>query len=197
MRALTLLLSWMTACGGGAPAPASPTRAAAADPAAADPTADPAAAEPGLAPRPFTAAQIRTAMPAGTEIRYRVEEQGKPAVVVHSKVTAADAASMTMVSRVLGDDGSVIAEEPARTTRWDDLLKHASFPADRTTRTRGKVDVPAGTFETIDYVVTETASGAKTISTFRFAPALPGPPVSLVVEKDGTVVQRMTLLSRK
>ena len=30
-----------------------------------------------------------------------------------------------------------------------------------------------------------------------FAPALPGPPVSLVVEKDDAVIRRMTLLSRK
>jgi len=193
MRTLVFALSLISACGGGAAPASSPQPTT---PAANGAVTSAPAAEPGLAPRPFTAEQIRTAMPAGTEMRYRVEEADKPAVVVHSKVTAADAATMTMVSRVLAEDGSVIAEEPARTTPWPELMKHASFPADRTVRTKGHVEVPAGAFETLDYVVTETAGGATTISTFRFAPALPGPPVSLVVEKDGAVVQRMVLLSR-
>ncbi|HTE54448.1 MAG TPA: hypothetical protein VK698_26525 [Kofleriaceae bacterium] len=199
MRTVLLALSLVVACGGGGGggAPATATAPTADAVSGAAPAAAAPAAEPGLAPRPFTAEQIRVAMPVGTEIRYRLEETGKPAVIVHSKVTVADAAAMTMVSRVLAEDGSVLSEEPARTTRWDDLLKHASFPADHTKRSQGKVEVPAGTFETLDYVVTESANGATTVTTFRFATALPGPPVSLVVEKGGAVVQRMTLLSRK
>lgn len=194
MRRLMFVVTLIAACGGRV-APESTNGASAAGPPETAAPAGTGAAEPRLAPRPFTAEQIRKAMPAGTEIRYRIEEQGRPPVLVHSRVTAADAASMTMESRVLAEDGSLLAEEPPRTTKWVDLLEHANFPADRTVQSRGTVEVPAGKFETLDYVVTETAKG--TVSTFRFAPSLPGPPVSLEVKKDGTVVQRMVLLSRQ
>jgi len=190
MRTLTIALSLLTltACGSSPPASTAKKPAAAAS--------GGGLAEPRLAPRPFTAEQIREAMPAGTEIRYRLEQPGKPAIIVHSVVTAADEATMTMVTRMLGEDGSVVSEDPAQTHRWDDLVKHADFPAENTQQSRGKVEVPAGTYETIDYVVTETVDGAKKVSTFRFATELPGPPVLLTVEQGGAVVQRMTLLSR-
>ncbi|HYU15850.1 MAG TPA: hypothetical protein VEL05_07260 [Candidatus Acidoferrum sp.] len=178
MRARILLLVILAAsCGR---APARPT----------------AAAEPGIAPRPFTAEQIRAAMPVGTEIRFRVEESGKPVTILQWRVTAADEATMTMTARMLGEDGAVLAEEPATPTRWDELVGHATFPADRTTRTQGTVDLPAGRFDTIDYTVSETQGASKTVSAFHFARSLPGPPVLIVVEKDGTEVRRMTLLSR-
>ncbi len=169
MRAATPILFTLISCGGSAPA----TPAAPAAPAGGENTAAPA-----IAPRPFTAEQIRAAMPAGTEIRFRVEESGKAPVVLHWRVTAADEATMTLVSRILGEDGAVIAEEPAQSSRWQELVEHATFPAARTARSEGSVEVPAGRFDTIDYVVTDEKDGSKTVSTFRFARQLPGPPVS-------------------
>jgi len=135
-------------------------------------------------------------MPAGTEIRFRVEEAGKAPVVLHWRVTAADQTTMTLVSRILGEDGAVIAQEPAQASRWDELMKHATFPAERTARSDGSVEVPAGVFDTIDYVVTDEKDSSKTVSTFRFARQLPGPPVSLTVEKDGAMVRKMILIER-
>ena len=184
MRAALLLLV-LSACGGSPPA-SSPAPA----------PAPPAPAAPKLAPRPFTADQIRVAMPAGTEIRFRLEEAGKPAVIMHWKVTAADAATMTLAATILGEDGSVVAPEQSETSRWDQLVEHASFPADLTVKSEGSVEVPAGTFDTIEYVVTETKDGSTTVSTFKFARQLPGPPVLLSVDKDGTNVRRMTLIER-
>ncbi len=190
MRAAILLLLLLCASACASTPPSSSARKTPA------PAAPETPAAPAFAPRPFTADQIRDAMPAGTEIRFRLEEAGKPAVIMHWKVTAADAASMTLVTRILGEDGSLIAEEPAGTSRWDQLVEHASFPADLTVKSEGSVEVPAGTFDSIDYVVTETVDGSRTVSTFKFARQLPGPPVLLSVDKDGVMVRRMTLVER-
>jgi hypothetical protein len=190
MRAATPILLLLISCGGSAPAtPATPAAPAAS--AGGENTA-PAA----IAPRPFTAEQIRAAMPAGTQITFHMEESGKPPVVLHWRVTAADEATMTLVSSVVGINGNVIAEEPAQSTPWQELAEHSSFPAARTARSEGSVQVPAGRFDTIDYVVTDEQDGSKTVSTFRFAKQLPGPPVLLTVEKDGVTVRRMTLIQR-
>jgi hypothetical protein len=189
MRSATLLLPLLCAC-----APTSPRPAPSEKPAAPAETAP--APDPAIAPRPFTAEQIRAAMPAGTEVRFRLEQLGKPPVVLHWQVTAADADTMTMTSRVLGEDGSVLSQEPAQASRWDELVEHATFPAARTVRSEGSVEVPAGRFATIDYVVTENSAGSVTVSKFRFARELPGPPIWLAVETDGIVVRRMVLLER-
>src|SRR5688572_8117062 len=77
--------------------------------------------EPGIAPRPYTAEQIRDSMPAGTELRYRLEEQGKPPVILVMKVTAADAKAGTMVSSILAEDGSVVGEPRESTSEWTAL----------------------------------------------------------------------------
>ncbi len=156
--------------------------------------APPPAAEAGLAPRPFTADQIRAAMPVGTDVKFRVEEQGQPPGVLHWRVTAADAETMTMSVELLDNEDHLVSNEGSKTNRWDALVKHASFPADATRRGESTVTVPAGTFACLDYVV-RGAGGM--VTTYRFAKELPGPPVLLVVEKDGLVVRTMTLLSRK
>lgn len=186
MRAATPILVLLISCGGSAPATPAP-----AAPAGGENTAPPA-----IAPRPFSAEQIRAAMPAGTQMTFHMEESGKPPVVLHWRVTAADQATMTLVSTVVGINGNVIAEEPAQSTSWQELAEHSSFPAARTVRGEGSVQVPAGRFDTIDYVVTDEKDGSKTVSTFRFAKQLPGPPVMLTVEKDGVTVRRMTLIER-
>jgi Zn-dependent peptidase ImmA (M78 family) len=55
--------------------------------------------------------------------------RGKSVTIIHWRVTAADEATMTMTTRVLGEDGSVIAEAPAKPARWDELGHHATFPS--------------------------------------------------------------------
>lgn len=152
MRAL-LLIGLATAC------------------AAACATAKPAggpAGEPDLAPRPFTAEQIRDGMPVGTELRYRLEETGKPTTIMVMKVTAATRA-------------------PAPSPR----------PPRATTRvTKATVDTPAGSVPSVDYEVRSIIDGAEAVTLYRFAASLPGPPVVLTREQGGAVVSRMTLIAR-
>src|SRR5262245_13962310 len=103
MRGAALLVLAIAACGG----------------------AHRAAAEPGIAPRPFTAEELRRGLPVGTDIRYRIEEIDKPPVILHWHVVAADATTCTMASQVLSEDGKVLSDEGAKTNAFADLVKHA------------------------------------------------------------------------
>jgi hypothetical protein len=161
---------------------------------AAPPPTTTSEAEPGLAPRPFTAEQIRAAMPAGTDLRMRVEEQGKPPAVLHWHVTAADAQGMTMSSEVLDNEDHLIARQPPQTARWDELVHHADFPAAATRQGQSRIQVPAGMYDTTDYQVRGEGG---IVTTYRFAKSLPGPPILMVVEKEGLIIKSMTLLSRQ
>lgn len=167
----------VAACGGAAPQPSATATA-------------PAAA---IAPRPYTPEQIRDAMPVGTDMRYRIEAAGAPATIVAYHVDAADATSVTMTDRVLSEDGAKVIAEEKSTTEWVKLMEHATFPADATTVRDASVEVPAGRFETTEYVVRRDGS----VVTFHFAKTLPGPPVSMVEEADGVVKRSMKLVSRK
>jgi hypothetical protein len=147
---------------------------------------------PAIAPRPFTAEQIRDAMGTGTLIRLRFAPAGEPAHDEIWRVTASDADGCTIASTRVGADGQETAAGE-ETDRWDELMEHATFPADATAVSTGTVTVPAGTFETKRYVVTK-ADG--TVSTYDFAPTMPGPPISLVITAGGSPVFSMTLVER-
>jgi hypothetical protein len=184
-------LLWLTlvACGSKAPPePALPK------PPPAEAAPAPAAASEAIAPRPYTADQIRDAMPVGTDLRHRIAEAGKPAVVSHGTVVAADATTCTFASKTEAEDGSLIEDEGQHVFQWTELMEHATFPAAHTVQSEGSVDVPAGHFDTIRYVVTEDDGS---ISTYDFPKGVPGPPVSYTVVAGGQTVFSMTLLSRK
>lgn len=174
MRSPLVLALTLAACGGAPPQPAKP-------------------AAPAIAPRPYTAEQIRDSMPVGTEIRYRLESADAPATIMVFVVDAADATTATMTNRVLSEDGATVIAEEKSTTEWAALMEHATFPADVTTVRASSVEVPAGTFETTEYVVRKDGA----VTTYHFAKALPGPPVSMVEEEGGKVKRSMRLLSRK
>src|SRR5215813_7004991 len=99
----------------------------------------PPSSEAGLAPRPFTIEQIRAAMPEGTEMRMRVEEQGKPSAVLHWRVTRSDATGLTVASELLDNEDHLVANEGSKTSRWEELLEHASFPEAKTKRHEGMI----------------------------------------------------------
>ena len=150
-------------------------------------------AETGVAPRPFTAEQLRAGMPIGTELRYRIEEPPGPAVIMVMRVTASDELTGTIETQMLAEDGTQVKNLGAAATEWEALVKHATFPAAATTVSAKTIETPAGTYPGVEYVVRE----ADTTRTFQFARSLPGPPVVLVETTGGKVTSRMTLLSRK
>lgn len=132
-------------------------------------------------------------MPVGTQVTYRFEPADTPAYLETWTVTAADAETVTMETRREHADGNV-ETLPAATSTWSDLAAHATFPASATTITDEQLVTPAGTFATRLYVVNR-AGGA--VHRFHFAPALPGPPMRIEMENNGTPQLTVTLVRRE
>lgn len=151
-------------------------------------------AKPHLEP-PFSAAELRAGLPAGTEIKLRVVAAGQPPVIQHWTFTAADEKGCTIHARILGADGSLIRDEGSGTSSWAELESHAHFPRDLTTRSDSTVEVPAGRFETWLFEVKPARPGDP-LRRFHFAKELPGPPVSMEVIADGETALSMQLISR-
>jgi hypothetical protein len=141
----------------------------------------------------YTPEQLRKAMPVGSKIVYRYEEQGKPPTVEHWIVSAADAEAVTLDTRVFTPEGQHIEERPAIRYAWRMLATHTIFPSFATKITDGTVEVPAGTFTTKLYTVM-AEDGA--IQRFHFGDVA-GPPIQMIIERGGLVAVRMTLLERR
>lgn len=152
-----------------------------------------AAAAQAMARTPYTAAQIRDAMPVGTVIVYRRAEAGKDPYLNRMTVVAADEASGTIADAVVDAQGTVLSEEAPATMQWEELRKHAEFPVAALQTSDDAVDVPAGHFDTWKYVVTEPDG---TVTTYQFARTLPGPPVWMEIRAGEMVAFSMELVSR-
>ncbi len=159
------------------------------------PTPGPAAAPAAdaMAPTPYTAEQIRDAMPVGTVLVYRRVESGREPYLDRMTVVASDAAGCTIADAIVDDGGAVLSEQGESVAGWEDLRKHAEFPAASTQRIDDAVDVPAGHFDTWKYVVTDPDG---TVTTYQFARTLPGPPVQLEIRTGDAVAFSMVLVSR-
>lgn len=183
----SILMISVGACGSHPAEPATPTESA-------TPTeAKPAPVDSDYV-APFSAADLREGLPAGTELRLRVETAGEPTVIQHWVFTAADAEGCTIHSRILAEDGTLISDEGEGTSKWVELSQHGQFPAARTTRTASSIDVAAGHFDTWLFVMKPAEPGGP-IKRFHFAPSLPGPPVLMEVVNGDTVIMKMELLS--
>jgi hypothetical protein len=155
---------------------------------------EPTAAEAGeMATPPYTADQIREAMPVGTMIVYRRVEAGKDPYLDRMTVTAADATTCTIADAVVDADGKVLTDHGTQTAAWEELRKHAEFPVAGMEKSDSSVDVPAGHFGTWKYVVTAPDG---MVSTYHFAPELPGPPVWMEMRAGDVVAFSMVLVSR-
>ena len=159
-------------------------------PVAAQPTEAPAEA---MAPTPYTADQIRDSMPVGAVLVYRRVESGKDPYLNRMTVVSADPAGCKIADAIVDESGAILSEEGESVAGWEDLRKHAEFPATSVVRSDDAVDVPAGHFETWKYVVSE---GDGTVTTYQFARTRPGPPVWMEIRNDGAVAFAMELVSR-
>lgn len=154
-------------------------------------------AAPETVSPPVDADALRAALPQGTELRFRMEEAGKPPTEERWTFVAADGAGCRIRTVVVGADGAVVEDQGEAAHTWAELLGHATFPKDRTTVADGKVEVPAGTFDTWTYTVTDPeADGGPVVKTLQFARTLPGPPVSMTIAAGGVQVFAMTELAR-
>lgn len=191
-------LCLVVACGGGArpSTPAAPQGSPGAEEGASGAERSAGGATADHVAPPFTADQLRAGIPVGTEMRFRVESAGAPALVQHWVFTDADESGCTIASRVLAEDGTLIEDEGSGTSTWAELETHAHFPTAITTRSESSVEVPGGRFETWLFEVRPTEPDAP-VRRYHFARELPGPPVWMEVTRGGELVTRMVLLSRE
>ncbi len=173
--------------------------AAAQSPEIAPPPASPPASAPPpdpdaeVAPRPFTAAQLREACRAGRVMTFVMERPPKPPVKRRMTFLVADDERATIVSELLGDQNEVLGTPETQTATWDELRRHATYPRATTTIMDAVAEVPAGSFPCKRYTILEGAK--KTVACF--ASELPGPPVELVIEEDGRLLLSMELLKNQ
>lgn len=161
------------------------------------PVADGVAERPEIAPRPFTAEQLRAGLPEGSLIRMRTYVIGVPPVEELWTFVRCDETTATIAARVYGADGALLTDEGERTSTWVELSEHATFPAAATVRSEDTVHGPLGPLDVWRYTVTEPGEdGVTEVKQFEFAKTLPGPPVLMTIEREGVQVFRMHMLER-
>ncbi|MFT4621580.1 MAG: hypothetical protein ACI8PZ_000232 [Myxococcota bacterium] len=148
------------------------------------------------APAPFSSDEIRDAMPVGTHLRIR-NTAPDGVTVADWFVTAADRDGVDIRYTIEDASGAVLKGPTEQRDTWTTLRDHALFPASATLIDEDDVEVPAGSWRALRYVVTRERSGAQVTDTFWFAPELPGPPVRFVSRAGDQEVFRMELLLRE
>ncbi|MGW5241192.1 hypothetical protein ACWEOW_19835 [Monashia sp. NPDC004114] len=154
------------------------------------PSADPHVLAAGMAPTPFTAAQIRSGCPEGRTITLLVEPAVGPPWRRVNRFVDTDEKGATLQRWRLGPDGNPEGGTDSSRLTWLQLQEHASYPADSVTITPDTVDLPMGTFEALRYTV-EDGDG---VTTLWFAPAFPGMPVRYESQADSAGVDRTTMI---
>lgn len=165
-------------------------------PAAVSAAPGPAPLADGTLARPFTARELHDALPSGARMVLSITEPGKPAVERRFTFLDPTDATTTLVTEVWSEGAQLGAPE-RETVAWADLVEHAAFPAAWTTRKEAAVDTPLGHFDAWEYTVLKVGDdGVGVRSHYWFARTLPGPPVLLVVEREGVEMMRMTMVER-
>lgn len=137
-----------------------------------------------MLPTPYTADEIRAAFQPGLAVAFEITEGGATSRQ-DWLVTAAKDDTVTI--RFTTSEGS---EE--RTSSFEDLRKHAEFPAEVATRSESTWTCKLGELSGWTYVVT----GEGTTKTFHFSGAHPGPPVLMTVKAGEAEVFRMEMVER-
>lgn len=136
---------------------------------------DPHVIAPGMAPTPFTAAEIRDGCPPGRIVTVRVQPADAPARLESTRWLSCDAEGAVMEKTVQDSNGEGVAERESYRMAWRELQAHAAFPNDRTDITRETIITEAGLFECLRYRI----KGEEGESHFWFALELPGMPIKV------------------
>lgn len=133
---------------------------------------------PGLAPTPFTAAEIRAACSVGRVLELLVEADGEEPYRRYNRYVACDEDGATI------ERGRHGGEVETRQVTWAELQAHAAFPAEATTIEPETIETPLGVLDCLRYTV-EDDDG---VTVFWFATAYPGMPVRI---SEGDVTTTM------
>jgi hypothetical protein len=100
---------------------------------------------------------------------------------VTMRFSAVSATGATIERSVVDASGNTVDQGKDEAT-WEQLVQHASYPADATVITETTVEVPAGKFDALLYTITaEQEGGGSVVSRMYFAKSLPGAPVKAEV----------------
>ena len=145
-----------------------------------------------FAPFPFTAEQIREASPAGRHVVFTVKQQGQELSQEMLFVENDEEGAVVRSSMTLPD-----GRQQASQTRsgWDELMRHASYPASFTTVSPVEVEVGAGTFQAKLYEVGDGEGGVAQRA--WFADELPGPPVRMEMYQGGRLAFEMEMVTNE
>ncbi len=148
-----------------------------------------------MAATPFTADQIREGCPTGRSDTYRLETMGEEPILRHTTFTNSTAESAEFRTIVKTEDGVSIGEPQTTSATWEELRKHAEYPAKATKIIEEEIVTPAGSFASKHYIVAGTTEDGTAQETHAwFAAELPGPPVLFQTRVEGTVVFSMELI---
>jgi hypothetical protein len=153
----------------------------------------PSSSEPALAPRPFTADQIRDATRPGRTYRYVVEAGGQR-TFKQTRFVEVTPDKALMESTQTDETWKPTAEPESEQIAWNELLEHASYPEAGTAIDEVDVEVPAGRFTCKRYLVHAKKDGVETLTRVFFAKELPGMPVLMEVEAGGQRTMTLTMM---
>jgi len=157
------------------------------------PTSTPAAASADdVAPYPYTVDQIRAGC-HGRVLEYEMAVAGGPPKRQRWEFSDVDRETVTVTTTHLDADGKAVGAPESKSAKWTELHEHARFPRARATLSEETLTLPFGTLECVRYVV----RGTEGTKTYWFAKTLPGPPVKMIVEKDGKTVMTMTMVQNR
>lgn len=147
---------------------------------------DPHVLAPGLAPTPFTAAEIRAGCPAG-----RVSVVRSPAGLTAIRFAECDREGAWIEDTLLDEDGRVAGEVDRERSTWLQLQEHAAFPVEDTTIDRVELLGPLEQRRCLRYIVRR---GEATL-VFWFAVDLPGMPIRVDRIEGGEALTTLEVVS--
>ncbi len=147
-----------------------------------------------ILPFPFTAEQIRDAMPEGLVIDMVIVGPGTDGEMKQRwTVVSADEVGVEIEYSMVISDGP----EPPSTTQkatWAELRDHATFSVDNATRERSTITTALGELEGWSYVVNDAATGS--VTEMFFADDYPGSPVEYRLRKGDEILQEVRQLAQ-
>jgi hypothetical protein len=146
---------------------------------------------PDTLPTPFTAEQIRDAMPVGTRLDLRtISDAGLS--TTRMEVMQADAVAASIRMTPVDAQGQPTGPSTEDASFWTDLRDHARFVHPAADRRRASFRTADGLYEGWQYTVpvppTATAPGG--VEVYLFADELPGPPLSWSEVRGGRTVRQ-------
>ena len=140
---------------------------------------------------PYTVEELRQGCRTRV-IDYRFEQPGQPPRIERWSFAEINPETVDVTTLPVDEQGQAAGIPQTQSSTWAELHTHADFPPG-TSALEEKLEIPAGTFDTTRYSF-ERKGEQRTV---WFAHGLAGPPVKMLVAKDGKAVLAMTMLSTR